>query len=104
MAVCCTSIDEKWIDSVIIKSIQKLGYSKLKTEQLQVIREFISGKDVFAVLPTGFGKTLCYACLPLIFDELARKTGFSIVLVVTPLNAIMKDQVCDHSDYVLNFM
>ena len=58
--------------------------------------EFICGKDVFAVLPTGFGKTLCYACLPLVFDELTgHGRAPSIILVVTPLNAIIKDQVCD---------
>ena len=46
--------------------------TQLKPEQLKVIMEFICGKDVFAVLPTGFGKTLCYACLPLVFDELTH--------------------------------
>ena len=41
-------------------AIQKLGYSQLKPEQLKVIMEFIRGKDVFAVLPTGFGKTRAF--------------------------------------------
>ena len=95
MAVCCVRIDEERTKSVILNCIQTLGYSELKTEQLKVIMEFLRGRDVFAILPTGFGKTLCYVCLPLIFDKLTR-TASSIILVVTPLNAIMKDQVCNY--------
>ena len=80
---------------MITKCIQKLGYSELKQEQLKVVMAFISGRDVFAVLPTGYGKTLCYACLPFIFDHLAGGLNVpSIILAATPLNAIMKDQVC----------
>ena len=91
-----TRCDEEVAKSVITKCIQKLGYLQLKPEQLKVIMEFVNGRDVFAVLPTGYGKTLCYACLPLIFDELASRTTPSIILVITPLNAIMKDQVCQY--------
>ena len=47
-----------------------------------------------AYSPTGYGKSLCYACLPLLFDRLLHKpAGFSIVLVVSPLVALMTDQV-----------
>ena len=46
---------------------------------------------MFGVLPTGFGKSLCYACLPVVFDEFLIEP--SIIVVVTPLVAIMKDQV-----------
>ena len=41
-----------------------LGYV-LKEEQKTVITSFVLGRDVFAVLPTGFGKSLCFACLPI---------------------------------------
>ena len=41
-----------------------LGYQTLKEEQLDVITSFVKGKDVFAVLPTGFGRSLCYGSLP----------------------------------------
>ena len=51
-------------------------------------------RDVFAILPTGFGKSLCYACLPAAFDAINKKErGHSIAMIVTPLLAIMKDQV-----------
>ena len=47
-------------------------------------------------LPTGSGKSLCYCILPYAFDDLRNLTGTdtrSIVLVVSPLIALMKDQV-----------
>ena len=40
----------------------------LKKEQKEIILDFILANDVFAVLPTGFRKSLCYACLPGIFN------------------------------------
>jgi superfamily II DNA helicase RecQ len=52
----------------------------------------LSGRDVFAALPTGYGKSLCYGCLPLARDKLLGTQG-SVVLVVSPLIALMKDQV-----------
>ena len=49
----------------IVKDCQfvaaSLGYAKLKEEQHSVIINFVSGNDVFAVIPTGYEKTLCYA-------------------------------------------
>ena len=46
-------------------------------------------------LPTGYGKSFCYQALPLVFDSL-RKVEKSIVMVVSLLVALMKDQVLDH--------
>ena len=72
---------------------RSLGYRELKREQRIVINSFVSGNDVFAVLPTGFGKTLCYACLPSIFDSLLEAERSAIVVVISPLVSIMKEQV-----------
>ena len=47
---------------------------------------------VFGVLPTGYGKSLCFTLLPFVFDKLLG-TNNSIVIVITPLTAIIKDQV-----------
>ena len=69
---------------------EQLGYSNIKDLQLQTIA---SGLDVFSVLPTGYGKSLCYGCLPWLFDKICDSPEPSIVIVVTPLTAIIEDQV-----------
>ncbi len=79
-------------ERVLTKVFRDLGLSSVKPEQLQVVAGILKG-DVFAVLPTGFGKSACYQCLPLVYDQLFPDSDSSIVLVVTPLTAIMKDQV-----------
>ena len=80
------------IDKSIEAAARLLGYPSLKQEQKIVINQFLAGKDVFTVLPTGFGKTLCFACLPSIYDDI-RKSDRSIIVVVSPLLSIMKEQV-----------
>ena len=88
-------IDE--IESDSFYCIGRLGYDmRLKPEQEAALLSFPVG--VFVSLPTGYGKSLYYAALPAAFDSL-RNTFIictpskSIVLVVSPLIAVMKDQV-----------
>ena len=80
------------LDAVIIRASQRLGYSSVRDKQLLAIRTFMEGNYVFISLPTGSGKSLCYAVLPYAFDDLYHREG-SIVVVVSPLIALMKDQV-----------
>ena len=82
------------VESAIAVAAKDLGYSQLTSYQSLVLHEFLSGKDVFVSLPTGSGKSLCYWVLPGAFDAL-RKTRESIVLIVSPLIALMKDQVAN---------
>ena len=84
--------DEAAIERAVISASAELGYSLLKEKQKVVITQFVSGRDVFAALPTGYGKSLCYGCLPRVFDDLRSSHG-SIVVVVSSLTALMKDQV-----------
>ena len=44
---------------------KELGYPNLKPERLEVVETFVKRRDVFAVLPTGYGKSLCFGCLPI---------------------------------------
>ena len=83
----------------IMYSVQKLGYDKPSEEQEKAVSKFLRGQDVFISLPTGAGKSLCYACLTLSFDYL-RHYGkqFSAeihhsIAVVSPLSSLIKDQV-----------
>ena len=69
-----------------------LGFT-LKLEQKISLLKFASGHDVFVSLPTGYGKSLCYILLPKLFDALRGVCGQSIILRVSPLIALMKDQV-----------
>ena len=80
------------IDTICETVTTTLGYNHLKEEQRIVINNFLLGNDVFVILPTGFGKTLCYACLPNIFDRLLGVDN-SIIIVISPLTSIMKTQV-----------
>ena len=45
---------------------RELGYQDVKPEQMKVVEAYVQGRDVdvFAVLPTGYGKSLCYGRLP----------------------------------------
>ena len=48
---------------------------------------------MFAVLPTGYGKTLIYQLLPLVYDHMISLDHKSLTLVVSPLQQLMKEQV-----------
>ena len=43
---------------------KELSYPDLKLEQLEVVETFVKGRDMFAVLPTGYGKRLSFATFP----------------------------------------
>ena len=56
----------EFIKGVIDRVVKNLGYNEVKELQFKVMLEILNGRDVFAVLPTGYGKSLCYGCLPLV--------------------------------------
>ena len=69
---------------------QYFGHSEFREEQKEVLKEIFKGKDMLVVMPTGKGKSLCYQ-LP---SVMARGTG----IVISPLIALMKDQVDKMTD------
>ena len=64
---------------------QYFGYDAFRQLQREIMESTLAGRDVVAILPTGAGKSLCFQ-LP----ALARE---GVTLVVSPLIALMKDQV-----------
>ena len=64
---------------------QYFGFSKFKGLQESVIKSVVAGEDVFVIMPTGGGKSMCYQLPALIKDGTA--------IIVSPLIALMKNQV-----------
>ena len=62
------------------------GFDAFRPHQEEVVNHALAGRDVFALLPTGGGKSLCFQLPALAFDG-------GLTLVVSPLIALMKDQV-----------
>uniref|UniRef100_A0A6C0HVP8 Helicase n=1 Tax=viral metagenome TaxID=1070528 RepID=A0A6C0HVP8_9ZZZZ len=56
----------------------------LKEKQTEIIMNYLNGHDVVGLLPTGYGKSLCYLLPPLITDK--------IMFIISPLISLMEDQ------------
>ena len=64
---------------------QYFGFRSFRPLQEEIIRDVLAGQDVFALLPTGGGTSLCF--------QLPAMARPGLAVVVSPLIALMKDQV-----------
>ena len=58
------------LSKALEEAVNDLGYDELWPKQSEAIEAFVSGKDVFVSLPTGYGKSIIYAILPTLFNKL----------------------------------
>ena len=75
-------IERPGIDAILKRHF---GFQSFRPHQREIVESLLAGEDVLALLPTGGGKSLCYQ-LPAIAND-------GLTVVVSPLIALMKDQV-----------
>jgi len=86
----------------IRKALKKhFGFESFKGNQLEIIKALLDGNDVFVLMPTGGGKSLCYQ-LPALMSE-------GTAIIISPLIALMKNQVesvrhFEEEDQVAHFL
>jgi ATP-dependent DNA helicase RecQ len=68
--------------NMIIKKYWKID--KLKDKQEELISHYMNGNDVIGLLPTGYGKSLCYLLPPLLSNK--------VMFIISPLISLMEDQ------------
>jgi replicative superfamily II helicase len=79
---------------------ERFGFEKFREEQERAIVNILSGKNTLVIFPSGAGKSLCYQIPAFAFPDIDamdgsddRRGGSGISIVVSPLTALMKDQV-----------
>ena len=65
----------------------------LKEKQLETLRSLYMKTDCIAVLPTGYGKSLIFHILPWFFQTKMDRDQPMVVIVASPLNSLMQDQI-----------
>jgi len=73
------------------------GFDEFRGDQERVIQQLLQGGDALVIMPTGFGKSLCYQLPAAYFQDQKENLQVSpekaLVLVISPLIALMEDQV-----------
>ena len=83
------SVKDAFSKVCVVFAIEKLNKHQEDTIKFVVEKK----KDVFVNLPTGFGKSLIYQALPTVFSSVQSTCVKNIVVEISPLISLMKDQV-----------
>lgn len=73
-----------WTDKATKYLKKYWGIDSLKEKQFEVINNLLLGNDVIGLLPTGYGKSLCYLLPPLLTKK--------VIFIISPLISLMEDQ------------
>jgi len=81
------STDPSLVTHAVKEGLRRMGYKRIKPEQLTAVESLLNGDDVFVSIPTGFSKSLVYQLLPLCSESLLRfckslHMSISVVVVV----------------------
>ena len=90
--------DETEFNAVLencLRDFPQVKVKVLRKEQKACLLNLARGKDVFAILPTGFGKSLIFQLFPRVSSALCSSEvkPLSTIIVVSPLVSAMRDQV-----------
>jgi len=85
-------VEEK--DDLKLKLKEVFGYGQFRGAQEEIIRNLLAGNNTFVIMPTGAGKSLCY--------QLPAMMGDGLAIVISPLIALMKNQVDQLNAYGVN--
>jgi ATP-dependent DNA helicase RecQ len=88
MSTVGTTAQENAGHAILERALERFGHASLRPGQAEIIADIFAGKPVIAVMPTGAGKSLCYQLPAIVLGERG-----GVTLVVSPLIALMKDQV-----------
>src|SRR4051812_12227738 len=80
-----TSVDAATLDAARGMLRERFGFGDFRPGQAEVVERLLAGRSVLTIFPTGAGKSICYQ-LPALLLE-------GVTLVVSPLIALMKDQI-----------
>ena len=72
---------------------QHFGYSEFRSPQGEIIDHVLQGKHSLIIMPTGSGKSLCFQIPAILFAANRDDSSHPLTLVLSPLIALMKDQV-----------
>ena len=72
---------------------ERFGHEAFRPIQAQIIGDALDGRDVFVILPTGGGKSLCYQLPAILLAQKVPEQQGGVTVVISPLIALMQNQV-----------